>query len=213
LKGKAGRGENSSMSRLVEDGDKIVFLGDSITAARDGYVKLVESMMGALAPDMRVTCINAGVSGNKVGDLLERIGEDAIAHDPDWITVSIGINDVWHGLNGTPIDIFKQRYKELVHRLAEQTVARLALFTTTVIGEDLENETNRRLIPYNDFIRETAAHVGALLVPMNEEFHKAISLRRRVSSDELYFTTDGVHMSPVGNCLMAVTLLRSWGFL
>lgn len=210
---KPGHQEHAQTRRLIEDGDKIVFLGDSITAAPEGYVKLVESMIGALAPDIRITCINSGVSGNKVGDLLERIGEDAIAHDPDWITVSIGINDVWHGLNGTPIELFRERYEELVRRLMDQTVARLALFTTTVIGEDLENETNRRLIPYNDFIREIAARTGALLVPMNEEFHKAISRRRRVSTDGLYFTTDGVHMSPVGNCLMAVTLLRAWGFL
>ncbi len=207
------RDENTKNKPLVEDGDKIVFLGDSITAAPQGYVKLVESMIGALAPDMRVTCINSGVSGNKVGDLLNRIGEDAIAHDPDWITVSIGINDVWHGINGTPIDLFKELYDELVRRLTDQTVARLALFTTTVIGEDLENETNKKLIPYNDFIRETAARRNALLVPMNEEFHKAIAARRKTGDTDLYFTTDGVHMSPVGDCLMAVTLLRAWGFL
>jgi len=199
--------------RLIEDGHKIVFLGDSITAASEGYVKVVEHMIGALAPDIRVTCVNSGVSGNKVGDLLERIGGDAIAHDPDWITVSIGINDVWHGINGTPIDLFKELYDELVRRLSDQTVARLALFTTTVIGEDLESHANRLLIPYNDFIRETAARHKALLVQMNEQFQKAIAARQKVAGNDLHFTTDGVHMNPVGNCLMAVTLLRAWGMM
>ena len=199
---------------LLKDGDKIAFLGDSITAAPGGYAGVVEAMIGALAPDLRVTIINSGVGGNKVGEMLARIGEDVIAHDPDWITVSVGINDVWHGLNGTPIDLFKQRYTELVDRLLNQTVARLALFTTTLIGEDLESEGNRKLIAYNDFIREVAHKRKCLLVPMNEEFHKAVTAWQKDSDGaDLRFTTDGVHMTPVGNAMMATTLLRAWGLL
>jgi acyl-CoA thioesterase I len=198
---------------LIEDGDKIVFLGDSITAAPGGYVSMTDAMIGALQPGWSVACINAGVGGHKVGDMLARIGEDVIAHDPDWVTISVGINDVWHGLNGTPIDAFRERYVELVDRLANQTVAKLALFTTTVIGEDLENEANRRLIPYNDFIRKVAHDRNMLLVPMNEEFHKAITAwRKREEWTDLRFTTDGVHMKPPGDMLMAMTLLSAWGF-
>ena len=207
-----------SSKRLLKDGDKIVFLGDSITEAADGYVHVIEQMISALAPDIRITCMNAGVGGNRVNDALVRIGDDVIVHDPDWITISIGINDVWHGVNGTPIDLFRERYVELVSRLTDQTVAKLALFTTTVIGEELNNEPNNKLIPYNDFIRETARRQEALLVPMNEEFYKAISAWHKVSGDvkygiELKYTTDGVHMTPEGNYLMAVTLLRAWGIL
>ena len=201
-------------NRLIEDGQKIVFVGDSLTAAPEGYVKIFERLLGALAPGIRLTLINAGVGGNKVGDLLERIGEDVIIHDPDWIAVSVGINDVWHGVNGTPIDLFKERYDELVRRLTNQTVAKLALFTTTVIGEDLESQANKLLIPYNDFIRETAIRRKALLVPMNEEFYKAITAWQKIdSSPDLHFTIDGVHMGPIGDCLMAVTLLRAWGMM
>lgn len=197
---------------MLESGQKIVFLGDSITEAPNGYVKVVEDMLGALEPGLGLTYVNAGISGNKVPDMLERIGEDVIAHDPDWITVSVGINDVWHGLNGTELDRFKGLYDELVRRLKNQTVARLALFTTTVIGEDLDNQNNNKLLDYNDFIRETARKYDALLIPMQEEFFKAVSAWHRLG-DELRFTTDGVHMTPVGDSLMAFTLLRAWGVL
>lgn len=200
--------------QTLSDGEKIVFLGDSITAAPGGYVGMTHAMIGALKPDWDVECINSGVGGNKVGEMLERIGGDVIAHDPDWITISVGINDVWHGLNGTRIDIFRERYVELVDRLLNQTVARLALFTTTVIGEDLDNEANTRLIPYNDFIRQVAQERKALLVPMNEEFHKAITAwRKRNESTYPRFTSDGVHMKPPGDMLMAMTLLKAWGLL
>ncbi len=208
-----------SKQRLVEDGQTIVFLGDSITEASNGYVKVVEDMLGALAPGFRLNIINAGVSGNRVVGLLERIGEDVIAHDPGWITISVGVNDVWHGmdvwpgLSGTPIEMFGERYGELVSRLSEQTAAKLALFTTTVIGEDLEAEANRLLIPYNDFIRQTAMARGDLLVPMNEEFYKAISAWRKSGGGDLRFTTDGVHMNLIGDYLMAMTLLKAWGMV
>jgi len=194
---------------MLQDGQKIVFLGDGITGAANGYVDLVTSMMAALVPDTRTTCINAGVGGNRVTDMLERIGDDVVSHDPDWVTVSVGINDVYYGLNGTPFHAFKQKYDELIRRLADQTVAKLALFTTTIIGEDLECEANRELNDYNDFIRRTARKRKALLVPMNEAFHSAISQWQRHSHD-LRFTTDGVHMTSEGSHLMAITLLKAW---
>jgi len=203
-----------STKPLIENGNKIVFAGDSITAAPQGYVKVTENVIAALAPEMKLTFINAGIGGNKVTDLLVRVGEDIIAHDPDWITVSIGINDVWHGVNGTPLDVFAECYEELVRILQKQTVAQLALFTTTVIGENLDSEANRRLIPYNNIIRQTARKYKTLLVPMNEEFHKAISTWQQATGEnDLRFTTDGVHMQPAGDFLMALTLIRSWGFL
>jgi len=197
---------------LLEDGQKIVFLGDSITQAGDGYVRAVQSIIGALMPEMKLKFVNAGIGGNKVTDMLERIGDDVIAHDPDWITVSVGINDVWHGHAGVPIDEFRPKYAELVNRLSKQTVAKLALFTTTVIGEELDNEANNRLIEYNDHIRAVAAKGKHLLVDMNEAFRSAIT-RRGASDSDLGFTTDGVHTNHVGAFLMAYTLARAWGVL
>ncbi len=204
--------EDAKDNTMLEDGQKIVFLGDSITGAVDGYVDIVRSMMAALLPGTRTTCINAGIGGNRVTDMLARIGDDVVSHDPDWITVSVGINDVFHGLNGTPIRTFREKHAELVQRLADQTVAKLALFTSTVIGEDLECEANRELNDYNDCIRRTARKQNALMVPMNEAFHSAISQWQRHSQD-LRFTTDGIHMTREGNHLMAITLLKAWRVL
>jgi len=197
---------------LLEYGQKIVFLGDSITQAEPGYVSGVQSIIGALIPDLKLEYVNAGIGGHKVTDMLDRIGEHVIALDPDWVTVSVGINDVWHGHAGVPIDQFRPKYDELVDRLKKQTVAKLALFTTTVIGEDLDNEANAKLVEYNDHIRSVAAKGNHLLVEMNEVFHDAIKRWHSIGTD-LRFTTDGVHMSPIGNYLMADTLAKAWGVL
>jgi acyl-CoA thioesterase I len=197
---------------LLEYGQKIVFLGDSITQAGDGYVRAVQSIIGALTPDMKLEYVNAGIGGNKVTDMLERIGEHVIALDPDWITISVGINDVWHGHAGVPIGEFCPKYDELIKRLSKQTVAKLVLFTTTVIGEELDNEANGRLVEHNDHIRAVAAKRGHLLVDMNEAFHAAIARWRTIGTD-LGFTTDGVHTNPTGAYLMAHTLAKAWGVI
>lgn len=201
-----------SANCLLEDRQKIVFFGDGITEPENGYAGIVQNIIGALRPNLLLTYVNAGIGGNRSNDMLERIGDDVIVHDPDWITISMGINDVWYGVNGNSIDKFKDYYFETVDRLLKQTVAKLALFTTTVIGEDLNSEANTKLIPYNNFIRETARRKKCLLVPMDEVFHQAIKEWHEIG-DDLRFTIDGVHMSPIGDYLMAHTLAKAWGVI
>ena len=146
-------------------------------------------------------------------DMLARAEQDVIAQRPDWVTLSVGINDVWHGAKGVPIEAFRDRYVELVDLLGRSVGDRLALFTTTVIGEDLHSPENEKLAAYNEFIRVTAGHKRLLLVEMNQAFHKAIAAYPRTNPAELVFTRDGVHMQPAGDCLMALTLLRTWGLV
>lgn len=197
---------------LLESGQKIVFLGDSITQAGDGYVSVVQSVIGALVPDLDVTYINAGIGGHKVTDMLARVEESVIAHEPDWVTVSVGINDVWHGENGVPIDEFRTKFDEMIGRLQNETKARLILFTTTVIGEELDNDANAKLVDYNEHIRKVARKRELILVDMNKVFHSAISAWHKIGT-ELKFTSDGVHTSPTGAYLMAHTLANAWGVL
>ena len=115
---------------------KILFYGDSITdAGRDretelrlddygsGYVKyVVESLLanGYTFEDL----VNRGISGNRVVDLYARIKVDCWNHNPDLISILIGVNDVWHeieGKNGVELDRFEKVYRMLI----EDTKAKL----------------------------------------------------------------------------------------
>jgi len=98
------------MSFLIEPGQILVCLGDSITQASDGYVSVMAALIGAKYPERAVRVLNAGIGGHKAPDLLARLGRDVLAHRPDWVTVNVGINDVWHGLNGpggVPLDVYE----------------------------------------------------------------------------------------------------------
>ena len=82
----------------VKDGQTIAFLGDSITQfgahSGCGYVRLVD--YGLKANGIEIKRVNAGISGHKSNQMLERLEKDVLSKKPDWLTLSCGVNDVWH---------------------------------------------------------------------------------------------------------------------
>ena len=84
----------------LKKGERIVFLGDSITqggVSKNGYVTVIKNTLAEKHKDLGVEVIGAGISGNKVPDLQRRLDKDVIAKKPTLVVIYIGINDVWHG--------------------------------------------------------------------------------------------------------------------
>src|SRR6186713_1272619 len=76
----------------LRDGDTVVFLGDSITAART-YGKLIENYTLLRFPDRKVRFVNAGVGGDTAAGGLKRLDRDVFAHKPTVLVVAYGVND------------------------------------------------------------------------------------------------------------------------
>jgi lysophospholipase L1-like esterase len=68
---------------------KIVFLGDSLTWG--GYGGSYFNELESLLPDHEL--INAGDGGNTIINLLNRLDEDVLSHEPDGVFVMVGGND------------------------------------------------------------------------------------------------------------------------
>ena len=207
---------------LLSSGDRICFLGDSITQADPGYTRLLAAMLTAAHPEMSLEYIYAGIGGNRVSDLLARLDRDVLAHRPTWVCVSIGVNDVWHrhsGASGGTSDVdFEAGYRELLGRLVAAGIHPVVL-TPTVIHEDPDSIENRELQTLVGQQRALSAALSLCLCDLNARFTEAIAARRRTLSESAwplgadgrtrFFTTDGVHMNPAGNALMALSLLRT----
>ena len=75
---------------------------------------MIAALIAASYPTRNIRVVNAGIGGNKIHDLLGRLDRDVLVHKPDWVTVSIGINDVWHGLadNGGRGGVSIETYRE-----------------------------------------------------------------------------------------------------
>ena len=204
-----------AQGQLVKSGEKIAFLGDSITqqgaGGPGGYVRLVIS--GLEANGVKAEAIPAGVSGNKSNQMLERLGHAVLDKKPDWMTLSCGVNDVWHGEKGIPLDQYKQNITKIVDRCQAAGI-KVLILTATMIREDQSNEFNQKLVAYNAFLRTLAAEKKCALADLNADMQSALALAKKTQprpANGNYLTGDGVHMGPAGNQMMALGVLKGFG--
>ena len=194
---------------LIISGDTLAFLGDSITEGGAGhpagYVRRVES--GLEANGIKIHVVGAGISGHKSNQMLERLQRDVLHKKPTWMTLSCGVNDVWHGANGVPLPEYKKNITEIVDK-AQAAGIKVMLLTSTVIGEDLDNENNAKLKEYNDFLRTLAKEKNCRFADLNADMQTILKAK---PSKELRLTSDGVHMNPLGDRVMAAGILKEFG--
>ena len=87
----------------VTDCERLRPIGEGLfDALGRGYVSMVDGLLMARYPAHRIRVVNMGVSGNTVRDLQKRWQTDVMDLKPDWLSVCIGINDVWRQFD-TPL--------------------------------------------------------------------------------------------------------------
>lgn len=194
----------------IKSGEKVAFLGDSITqqgrSNPSGYVNLVSK--GLAAHGVEIEVIGAGISGHKSNQMLERLERDVLSKKPAWMTLSCGVNDVWHGAKGVTIDDYKKNITSIVDQ-AQAAGIKVVLLTSTMIGEDPAHPNNLKLAPYNEFLRTLAKEKKTLLADLNAEMQQAVAKANAPGKNVL--TSDGVHMAFPGNKMMASGILKGLG--
>ena len=207
-------GELLQQPRDQATGPKIVFFGDSITelgVMPRGYVTLIQDHFRNAGSDVQI--VGAGVSGNRVPDLLQRVDRDVLALKPLIVIVYIGINDVWHfsmkGLHGTPKDEFRKGLIELVKKIRESG-AQVVLCTPSVIGEKKngENPQDAMLDEYSEITRVVAEEQEVALCDLRQAFIRYERIYNSENIDHGLLTYDGVHLSDGGNKLVADEFIK-----
>jgi len=190
----------------VQNGQKVAFMGDSITQFGwdrvGGYVHLVAE--GLESAGVKIAVVPAGISGQTSKNMLARI-DQLIAQKPDWMTLSCGVNDVWHH-DASHVDL--EPYKANITALVDKAQAagiKVVILTATVIQES-DNADNQALAPYNDFLRQLAKEKNLPLADLNALCWKSLK-----ATPSKHLTVDGVHMNPEGNMLMARGVMEAFG--
>ena len=204
---------------VLKKGDRIVFLGDSITAGGNsgkGYIQVIRNHVADKKKDLDIVCIGAGISGNKVPDLQKRVDKDVIAKKPTIVVIYIGINDVWHGennpKNGTAPDTFEAGLKEVIGKCTKAG-AKVILCTPTVIGElpGGANKLDGKLDDYAKISRKVAKDLDLNLCDLRKAFVDHLEANNAQKKASGILTTDRVHLNEAGNRLVAETILKSLG--
>lgn len=202
-------------------GSVILFQGDSITdCGRDrtasepnranalgtGYPLLIASQLLREHPDASLRVFNRGVSGNTVPDLAARWQADALDLRPDVLSILIGVNDIWHKLNGTyagTVEQYESGYNALLERTKSQLPGvRLVVLEPFVLRTGAVTDA---WFPEFDARRAVAARVaeraGATFVPLHGLFEQLSH-----QAPPAYWAADGVHPTVAGHGVIA----RAW---
>lgn len=192
----------------------ILFQGDSITdASRNreldtkpgmGYATMVSGKLGLTYPG-KYSFLNRGISGNRIVDVYARIQEDIINIKPDYMSLLIGVNDVWHELRyqkGVSADKYEKVYRILLEEILENVNGiKIMLLEPFVLPgtateehwESFDSEVRKRA----ERARRIAEECNLTFIPLQDKFDEAVKL-----APPSYWLCDGVHPTSAGHALI-----------
>ncbi len=206
----------------------VLFFGDSITDSgrnRDiptstgkGYATMASGQLSFENPG-KYRFLNRGIMGNRVGDLLARVQMAVIPNKPDYISILIGVNDLFleYSKKTTPgRKRFDAQYRmlldEILEALPDTKIFLMAPFV--LLGKETESsEANpgrfeflRGEIPYREeIVRKIAEDYNLPFISLQDKFDAATE-----GMPNTLWLKDGVHPSNAGHYLIAQEWLRTF---
>lgn len=203
----------------------IVFFGDSITDAErsrtpeglspmgTGYPLLVDAALSVDAPG-KYRFFNSGIGGNRVIDLYERLQADVWQHEPDVLSILIGVNDVYYRWVSEYDPVDSDRYIATYRKIIEKSKKRFPLLKVILLEPFLMhgsatdpywNEFSREILSRAKLVKLLSKETQSRFVPLQEIFQKACE-----SYSEACWTRDGIHPTPGGHQLIADAWIQAF---
>jgi lysophospholipase L1-like esterase len=207
--------------------DKLVMIGDSITDCErkrpvgeglsngvgKGYVALVDGLLNSVYPELKVRVVNMGSSGNTVRDLDGRWQTDVLDLQPDWLSIMIGINDVWRQFDQpfiTDSHVYLEEYGQTLRKLVTTTrplVKGLVLMTPFYIEPNTQDAMRGKMDEYGSVVKRIAAETDSFFVNTQAALEPILA--------NFYPATlawDRVHPNLIGHMALAKAFLGAIDF-
>ena len=209
---------------IIKPGSKLLMIGDSITdcgRARpvgegeglgDGYVALVDAWLRAAHPAQPVGVVNMGVGGDTARDLRARWQTDVLEQKPDWLSVCIGINDVWRWFEDPPAAdrvVPLDEYAAILEQLLSETRPRLhglVLLTPFFIEPNRHEPMRAMMDRYGQVAANLAARHEAILIDTQAAFDAVMA-----HVPPAVLSHDRVHPYLTGHMILARAFWRGIG--
>lgn len=200
----------------------LLFVGDSITDCdRDresggtdlgaGYVAQVQALLGAHHPEAEIQYLNTGISGNRVTDLEARWENDVLAHQPDWVSVMIGINDVWRQFDNPLLEqVSLEAYSEKLEALIQLTLPQvegMIVMSPFFLETNVDEPMRVMMDSYGAAARAIAKRHELRFVDVQAAFDAWLEHNH---TSEL--SGDRVHPNALGHNIIASAFLDAVGF-
>lgn len=212
---------------LFQKQDRLVMIGDSITdcgrkkpegegrndSLGNGYVALVDSFLQSVYPQLGIRVTNMGISGNTVRNLKDRWETDVLNLKPDWLSIMIGINDVWRQYDLPQLvekHVYIEEYEQTLRELVERTkpsLKGLILMTPYYIEPNQNDGMRATMDQYGAVVKKIADQYGAIFIDTQEAFKPVLK--------HIYPATlawDRVHPNMTGHMTLTRAFLNAVGF-
>lgn len=209
---------------LIEAGSKLIMTGDSVTdcdrarpvgeglfgAIGNGYVNFVQANLLAQYPEKRIRVVNMGTSGNTIRDLKARWETDIIEQKPDWLSVMIGINDVWRQFDSplqTESHVYLEEYSQTLESLVSSTkplLKGLVLMTPYYIEPNANDAMRSTMDKYGAAVKAISQKYGTYLVDTQAAFNKIFE-----HYHPNLLSWDRVHPNNIGHMVLACAFLKA----
>ena len=206
---------------------RLVMIGDSVTdcdrarpvgdgepeALGHGYVAEIAALLMTVYPARSVQVTNMGIGGNTVRDLVARWDADVLALKPDWLSICIGINDVWRQfdlprMRETHVGLAE--YERTCDALLQQTrphLEGLVLLTPYFIEPNRKDQMRRRMDAYGAVVKRLARKHDAALVDLQAAFDRVLRHQHPMA-----LAWDRIHPNQTGHMVIARAFLSALGF-
>lgn len=215
---------NAQVSPFVK-GDRVAFVGNSITEA--GYYESYIWLYYMLHfPEMPITVYNAGIGGDRAGNILDRLDDDVLRRKPTVISLTFGMNDsgyfefLKNDADSTADVRVKESYEKFVRiqqKLKAYTPARKVMVSSSPYDETVKNPKN--LFPKKSLAMEKITAFQQTAARQNnwgwvDLFHPMTEIEQREQKRDPEFTltgSDRIHPGNMGHFVMAWLFLKAQG--
>ncbi|GAB7046748.1 SGNH/GDSL hydrolase family protein [Catenuloplanes indicus] len=189
-------------------GDRVVAIGDSITADRLGWFELLAASVDPAA----ATLVNLGVSGDTTADVLERF-DTLEAARPSHVLLMIGTNDARlhgraHAYRMATVTETARNLASLIDLITHQLGAAITVITPPAVDQD-RIDAHFATAPVGWTAEAVAEIAGVIrtIAPHAIDLHEAT----RCHAPPGFLEADGVHPTPTGHQLILRQILRRLG--
>jgi len=206
----------------LNDGDRVVFYGDSITDQRL-YTTFVETYVVTRFPRLKVWFVHSGVGGDRVtggwaGPIDERLPRDVIAYKPTVMTIMLGMNDgSYRGWDDRVFKTYSTGYQHIIDTMKRAvpgiriTVIQPSPYDDVTRPPNIDDGYNAVLVRYGQFVKELGEREGLLVADLNAP---VVSMLEKAKAEDPELAKsiieDRVHPGPGGHLIMAEALLKAW---
>ena len=212
---------------IFDNMDRIVFAGDSVTDMGSAqpvgeglfdnlgksYVRVIDNMLAAYYPEVFLRVTNSGISGNTSKDLIARFDRDVVDLNPDWVSICIGINDVWRQFDSpalTDLCVLPDEYEKNVENMilkVKGKVKGIFVLSPYIIEPNTEDMMRKRMDEYVNICKGLADKHKCIFVNFQEMYSKYCKIRH-----SSYIAWDRIHPNQIGATLMAREFLKKCKF-